>query len=106
MFNDILILGFGLIGIIALLLSFVFKMLAWRLEDITITIPLREESKDIYNRIYNIRSFFEFCGIDEKCTVTLINYGVSNRFSNEILSFYEKYDFLKIVNADTKTGEI
>ncbi len=99
MINEILILGFSLLGIIALLLAFVFKMIAWRLKDFTVVLPLYGDDKEIYHTIYDIRSFFEFCGIEEKCTVVIDNRGASEEFCNNILNYYEKYNFLKIANS-------
>ncbi len=100
MINDILIYTLSLFGLIGLLLGFVFKMIAWRIEDFTVTIPLNYNDECIFNKIYNIRSFFEFCGIEKKCTVVLINYGAPKWFCDEILNYYEKYDFLKIISSD------
>ncbi len=106
MINDILIYGLALLGIISLLMVFVFKMIAWRIEDFTITLPLTYIDECIYNRIYKIRSFLEFCGIEEKCTIVLINHGAPNWFCDEILEFYEKYDFLRIEEANSKLSSI
>ncbi len=100
MINDILIFGFALLGIISLLMAFVFKMIAWRIEDFTITLPLNYGDECIYNRIYNIRSFFEFCGIEEKCTIVLVNNSAPKWFCDEIIRYYEKYDFLRIEEKD------
>ncbi len=106
MINDILIWGFGLLGIVSLLMCFVFKMITWKLDDFTITVPLSYGDEDIINKVYNIRSFLEFCGIDDKCTVVLIDYGAPKWVRDKITDYYEKYNFLKIVDADTKVGEL
>lgn len=106
MINDILIFALSLWGIIALLFTFIFKMIVWRIETLTFSIPLYKQDKDILNKIFNIRSFCEFCGIEKKCTVVLINYGAPEWFCTEILSFYERYNFVKIVTPDNLSNTI
>ncbi len=100
MLNDILIFALSLWGTIALLFTFVFKMLVWRTQAITFTIPLLNTDKDIYNKIYNIRSLCEYCGIEKKSTVILVNYDAPQWFVNDIQSYYERYDFLQIISSD------
>ena len=106
MLNDILIFALSLWGIISLLFMFVFRMIVWRTGAMVISLPLCKEDKDILNKIYNIRSFFEFCGIEKKCTVVLINYDAPEWFCNEILSFYERYDFVKITSPEAISDTI
>lgn len=101
MLNDILIFALSLWGIISLLFTLVFKLIIWRIEPIVITLPLYKDDPDILNKIFNIRSFFEFCSIEKRCTVVLINYDAPECVCNEILSFYEKYGFVKIVSRDS-----
>ena len=106
MLNDILIFALSLWGVIALLFTLVFKMLTWRMEEITFTIPLFKEDKEIYNKIYNIHSFCEFCGIQKKSTVILVNYDAPEWYINDIKSFYKQYDFLQIVSETQLTEKI
>ena len=106
MLNDILIFALSLWGIISLLFTFVFKMIVYRTGTIVITLPLHKEDKDILNKIYDIRSLFEFCGTEKKCTVVLINYDAPEWFCNEILSFYEKYNFVKITSPEALSDTI
>ena len=98
MWSDILILGFAIMGLVSFLMFVVMKFLAWRTDEITITIPLKECDQNIFYKIYNIRSIFDFCGMKEKCTVVIINYGAPEWFCNEILSYYEKYNFVRLVH--------
>ena len=98
MWSEILTLGLAILGLVAILMFTVMKLLAWRTEEITITLPLKTCDKDIFYRIYNIRSIFEFCGMKEKCTVVIINYGAPEWFCNEILAYYEKYNFIRLIN--------
>ena len=98
MWSDILTLGLAIIGLIAILMLVVMKVVAWRTGQITVTIPLNGCDKSIFYKIYNIRSVFEFCGMKEKCTVVIINYGAPEWFCNEILSYYEKYNFVRLVH--------
>lgn len=100
MFNDIIIFALSLWGIISLLFTFVLKMIVWRIGGIIITIPLFREDKEIFNKIYCIRSLFEFCGIEKKCTVVVVNYNAPEILCNEIKSFYSNYTFVKLVNPD------
>ena len=98
MWSDILSLALAIIGLIAILMLVVMKVVAWRTGQITVTIPLNGCDKSIFYKIYNIRSVFEFCGMKEKCTVVIINYGAPEWFCNEILSYYEKYNFVRLVH--------
>ena len=98
MWSDIIALGLAVLGILFLLMLCVIRVMVWRTDDITVTLPLYDCDKSIFNRIYNIRSIFEFCGMKNKCTVVIINYGAPEDFCNEILSFYEKYNFLRLIH--------
>ena len=100
MLNDLIIFVFSLWGVISILFAFVFKMILWRTEKFTFTLPLSDGDKEILNKVYNIRSFCEFCGIEKKSTVILVNYDAPEWFCNEISRFYEKYNFVKIVSPD------
>lgn len=106
MFNDILIFALSLWGIISLLFTFVFKMTVWRLDTLTFTLPLYKEDKEILNKIFAIRSFCEFCGIEKRCAVVLINYGAPQWFCTEILNYCERYSFVKIVSPDSLSDTI
>lgn len=96
MFCDIMTFVFALLGIISLFIYIIFKLTVWQMDEFTITLPLIGCDKSIYNKVCNIRSFCDFCGIKKKCTVVLINYGAPEWFCEEILNYYENYDFLKI----------
>ena len=98
MWSDIITLALSILGIIFLLMLFILKIMVWRTEDITITIPLYDCDKTIFHRIYNIHSIMDFCGMKNKCTIVIINYGAPEFFCKEILSFYEKYKFLRLIH--------
>ncbi len=100
MLNNIIISCFSLLGLIFILLSFVLKMITWRIENITVTIPLFHEDKEIFSKIYFIRSLFEFCKIEKKCTVVIVNYNAPESLCEEIKSFYKNYTFVKLVTPD------
>ena len=106
MWSDIITLSLAITGLIALLMLVVMKVVAWRTGQITVTIPLNGCDKSIFYKIYNIRSVFEFCGMKEKCTVVIINYGAPEWFCNEIIKFYEKYDFVKFTSPEALTDTI
>lgn len=100
MYNDIFTLIFAIFGIIAATIYFTFRLIVWRLDDFMIAIPLKEYDKNIYSKIYNIRSFCDYCSLKNKCTIVLINYGAPDWFCNEIKDYYKEYNFLKIVSCD------
>ncbi len=106
MFNNLIIFAFSLWGIVALLFTIVFKMILWQTESFTFTIPLTDCDKEIYNKIQNIRSFCEFCGIQKRSTVVIINYDAPEWFCNEISDFYDKYNFIKIVSSTEQIKEL
>lgn len=97
MFCDIMTFIFALWGIISFLFCFIFKLTVWQMGDITIAVPLIGYDKEIYNKICNIRSFCDFCGIKKRCTIAIVNYGAPDWFCDEILNYYKNYDFLKII---------
>ncbi len=106
MISDIIALAFSIIGIISVLLFFTFKLITWRMENISLVISLIGCDKTIYERIYNLRSFCDFCAIKEKCTVVIITYGTPKWFIDEIREYYKEYSFLKIVNCNDTAGEL
>ena len=98
MLSDIITLGLSVLGIIFLLILFISRLLVWQSDNITVVLPLSSPSVNIYSKVYRIYSLFDFLGIHKKCTVVLINYGAPEDFCNEILSFYEKYNFLRLIH--------
>ncbi len=106
MISDIIALAFSVIGIISVLFFFTFKLIIWRMENINLVIPLVGCDKSVYERIYNLRSFCDFCAIKEKCTIVLISYGAPEWFINEIKEYYKEYSFLKIVNCNDTASEL
>ncbi len=100
MLNNIIISCFSLLGLIFVLLTFVLKMITWRIENITVTIPLFHEDKEIFSKIHFTRSLFEFCGIEKKCTVVIVNYNAPESLCEEIKSFYKNYTFVKLVTPN------
>ena len=106
MINDIIIFALSLWGVIALLFLFIFKMIVWRLEELTFTLPLYKHDKEILNKVFNIRSFCEFCGLEKKSTAVLVNYGAPEWFCQEILEFYKNSNFVKIVSPEDTITEL
>lgn len=100
MLNNIIISCFSLLGLIFILLTFVLKMITWRIENITVTMPLFYEDKEIFSKIYFVRSLFELCGIEKKCTVVIVNYNAPECLCEEIKSFYKNYSFVKLVTPN------
>lgn len=98
MWSDIFTLALAILGIIFLLFSLVIRITSWETEKFTIALPIYGCDRKIFKQIYNLRSLLDFCGIKDKCTVVIINYGAPECFCNEILSYYEKYGFLRIIS--------
>lgn len=99
MWSDIFTLGATVLGITFILMLLILRLMVWRCEDVTVTIPLYTADTAIFSKVYNIYSVFDFIRMDKKCTVVIINYGAPDDFCNEIIKYYEKYNFLKVVNA-------
>ena len=104
MFSDIIALIFGVLGIVFVLLSFVFKLIIWREDNFTILLPLYSDNEEIYTRLCNIADFTEFCGIHKKCTIVIINHGANKAFCNNLKSYFNNYINLKIIEA-TESAE-
>ncbi len=106
MLSDIISLAFSVIGIISVLFFITFKAITWRMENISISIPLVGCDKSVYERIYNLLSFCDFCGIKKKTAIVLIYYGTPDWFLQEIKDYYQRYDFLKLVSCDDRADGI
>lgn len=106
MWSDIVTLGLAILGMIFLMMSITVFFTAMRTENINVAVPLRHCDKDIFRRIYNIRSVLEFCGMKYRSTVVLVNYGASEDFCNMIKEYYKNYNFLKIIDSDDIQTEL
>lgn len=106
MYSEIVQLALSILGIVFLLMIFVKHITSSRTENFTLTVPLYGCDRTIFNRIYNIRSALDFCGMKNKCTVVIVNYGAPEFFCKEILSFYEKYDLIKLINSQDIQSEL
>ncbi len=106
MLSDIVTLIFSVLGMIYLLLSCVKRILLWRQETITVTVPLSSCDEGIFNKISNIRSICDFCGIQKKCTVVVINYGAPEWFCDKLKAYFGETDNLKIVNPENLITEL
>lgn len=101
MLSDIVTLALAILGVVFILLTFMFKLIVWNEKHFTLTLPLIDCDEEIINRIYNLRSFCEFCSTHKNSTVVLINYGAPEWFCSEILNRFDNSSFLKIVDAET-----
>ncbi len=98
--TEIFTLIFAVIGILSVLRFFIFKFITFKEEKFTLLLPVFSEDEEIFNRIENLREFLDFSGIHKKCTVVIINYGVSEEFLEKIDSMYGYYGFLKIIDKE------
>lgn len=100
MLTDIITLALAIAGIFFFLFIFMFKLIVWQEEHFTLTLPLKDCDKIIFDRLLNLRSFCEFLGIHKKTTVVLINYGVPDWFLIKLRALFNDSEFLKIVSRD------
>ncbi len=106
MFTDIVTLALAILGIIFILLTFMFKLIVWHEENYRFILPLNACDKNIFDKIHNIRSFCEFLGIHKKCTIVLINYGAPDWFCKKIENCFSGDNFIKITsNTDSIFNE-
>ncbi len=99
MLTDIVTLALAILGIVFLLLTFMFTLIVWQEEHFTLVLPLKKQDDAIFDRIYNIRSFCEFLGIHKKSTVVLINYDAPDWFCKKIESCFPEESFIKIAET-------
>ena len=106
MITEIITFIFALLGLIFTLWFLCFRITSWRTDSITISLPVYNDDREIFDRIYCVYSLTDFCGIKKKCTIALINYGASDEFCNTIKEFYKNYDFIKIISCDNSITEL
>lgn len=106
MLSDIAALALAILGILFILFSLIFKLMLWKEEGVSITIPLNSDNREIYNRIINLREICSFLGIQKQCTIVLINYGASEWFIDELKDCFSDYTFLKIINKENIITEL
>ena len=90
MVAEVSMLIFAIIGILSILRYLIFKFISFKEERFTLLLPVFKEDEEIFNRIENLREFLDFTGVHKKCTVAIINYGVSEEFLKKILLVNEK----------------
>lgn len=96
MIADITTLILSLIGIIAMLYSFIFRITSSLTEDMMIVIPLNNDDENIHSRISYLISLLDFCHIKKKCTIVVKNYGASESYCNELREYYSAYKNIRI----------
>ena len=106
MITELVTFVFALLGLIFTLWLMSFRITAWRMDTLTITLPLYDDSREIFDRVYCVYSLCDFCGIKKKCTIALINYGASPEFCNVINDFYKNYDSIKIIEPKNLITEL
>lgn len=98
--TEIFTLIFAVIGILSILRFLIFKFITFKEEQFTLLLPVCNESEEIFIHIENLREFLDFTGVHKKCTVVIINYGVSKEFLEKIDSMYGYYGFIKIIDKE------
>ncbi|MBO5895910.1 MAG: hypothetical protein J6Q83_01300 [Clostridia bacterium] len=106
MISEIVTFAFAMIGLVFTLWFMAFRVTSWRTDRLTISIPLYDDSKEIFDRIYCAYSLTDFCGIKKKCTIVIINYGASEDFCNTIKDFYKNYKFIRLVEPEGLIKEL
>lgn len=106
MLSDIVSLFLAIIGVLFILFSIIFKLLTWKESEFVISIPLKSDDKEIYNRITNLWEIVSFLGIQKQCTIVVVNYGASNLFISKLKSYFSQYNFLKIIDKEKPIKEL
>lgn len=106
MASDIITLMLAVLGMVFLLYSVLFRLLSWKEQKVVMTVPLFSEQDEIVERINNLRTFAELCGVHKKCFIVVVNYGASKKFCAELMKLYEGYDFLHIVDSENAESEL
>ncbi len=106
MLSDIIALSLAVLGILFILFSFIFKLMIWKEEGVTIVIPLKADNKDFFNRIINLREICCFLGIQKQCTIVAVNYGASEYFFEELKECFSDYSFIKFIDKNELIKEL
>ena len=106
MLSDIVALALAVLGILFILFSFIFKLMIWKEEGITIVIPLKADNKDFFNRIINLREICSFLEIQKQCTIAVVNYGASECFFEELKECFADYSFIKFIDKTELIKEL
>lgn len=97
---DIFSLIFAVTGMICLMFVLMFRLMCWRENGITVVLPLRSTTDGITSRIRHLREIFELLGVQKKCSIALINYGVPEWYCELIKGEFDNADFLYIADAE------
>lgn len=106
MLSDITTLVLAILGILFILMFLIFKLMVWKENGVTITLPLNFNDREIYTRIINIREICSFLGLQKQCTIAVISYGATEDFINELSECFSDCDFLKIINKENLVTEL
>jgi hypothetical protein len=106
MLSDIVSLFLAIVGVVFILFSVLFKLMVWKENGVSISIPLKSDDEEIYNRIKNLREICSFLGIQKQCTIVVVNYSASESFINELNHYYNGYNFLRIIDKDKSIKEL
>lgn len=106
MLSDIVALALAVAGVIFILFSIIFKLMVYKENGIILSIPLKSDDNEIYNRITNLREICSFLGIQKQCTIAIVNYGASDLFINKLKSYFSEYDFINIINSENLIKEL
>ncbi len=106
MLSDIIALALAVAGVIFILFSIIFKLMVYKENGVILSIPLKSDDNEIYNRITNLREICSFLGIQKQCTIAIVNYGASDLFINKLKSYFSEYDFINIINSENLIKEL
>lgn len=106
MLSDIVSLFLAIIGVLFILFLIIFKLLVWKESEAVISISLKSDDKEIYDRITNLWEICCFLGIQKQCTIVVVNYGASKIFINKLKNHFSQYDVIKIIEAENLIKEL
>lgn len=100
MINEILTFILAVAGLVFALWFMVLRLISWRINNLTVTIPVYNDDTALFDEVYAVYSLCDFCKIKKRCTIALVDYGASVEFCNTITEFYKNYDFIKLIKPD------
>ncbi len=106
MLSDIVALALAILGILFILFCFIFKLMLWKEEGVTISIPLKTDNNEFLSRVINLSELCSFLGIQKQCTIVVVNYGASEYFFEELKDYFSEYSYIKFIDKENLIKEL